>query len=196
VLLVGIGDTAEPQARLDTATRNRLVEHWKAISSASGATCVEVDAEPLTAAPASGLPQVTRVRVPAPVQPKIDVGEQVALREDSVGFVDSSAELRDPAAAKAALAPLAREIRAGGYRVSLVGTTASAGTEQGRLTLSRERAEKVRRLLVDLGVPDHRISTRGVGTHHPQHVDDLDDGGNLVPEKAVKNRAVFISVRR
>jgi OOP family OmpA-OmpF porin len=58
------------------------------------------------------------------------------------------------------------------------------------------RAETVKRLLVDLGVPDQRISTRGVGTHHRQHVDDLDDEGNLVPEAAVKNRAVFVSVRR
>jgi outer membrane protein OmpA-like peptidoglycan-associated protein len=142
------------------------------------------------------LPQVTRVHVPRPAQPRIDVEEPVALREDSVGFVDNSAELRDPAAAKAALEPLAGQIEAGGYRVSLVGTTASAGTEEGRRVLSLERAETVQRLLVGLGVPDQRISTRGVGTHHPQHVDDLDDEGNLIPEAAMKNRAVFVSVRR
>jgi len=197
VLLVGLGDTAKPQTRVDSATRGRLVEQWTAISSAAGATCVEVDSQPLTTSPPADLPEVMRVDVPEPAEPELPDDRQapVPLREDSVGFLDDSAELRDPTAASKSLERLAQHIVAGHYRVSLVGTTATAGTEEGRRTLSLQRANAVRNLLVDLGVPEDRIKTRGVGIHHPLHVDDLDKSGNLIPGAAVKNRAVFLSVR-
>jgi OmpA-OmpF porin, OOP family len=197
VLLVGLGDTAAPQARLDTATRNRLVEQWSAISSAAGADCVEVDTQPLTGVPPSSSPRVSRVRVSKPAQPKLpeDPHGPVALREDSVGFVDNSDELRDPRGARASLKPLARDIVEGRYEVSLVGTTATAGSEAGRQALSLKRAEAVKGLLVDLGVPSRWITTRGVGIHHPAHVDDLDAQGNLIPAAAIRNRAVFVTAR-
>jgi outer membrane protein OmpA-like peptidoglycan-associated protein len=90
---------------------------------------------------------------------------------------------------------LAREITEGKFKVTLTGTTASAGTEEGRRTLSLLRAEAVKELLVDLGVASRAITARGVGINHPRHVDDLDVDGNLIPAAAIKNRAVFVQVR-
>jgi len=194
VVLSGLGDTGRPQKRLDIATRNRLVEQWSAIAKAGGATCVDVDSQPLTEPTAADLPHVTTVAVPKPARPKLDLSRPVALREDSVGFEDNSAELRDAALARRDLEAIAEQIIRGRHHVSLIGTTATAGTEQGRHTLSLKRARTVKRLLVSLGVPAGHISTRGVGIHYPAHVRDLDSHGNLVPEAAVRNRAVFVAV--
>jgi outer membrane protein OmpA-like peptidoglycan-associated protein len=119
----------------------------------------------------------------------------VALREDTVGFEDNSAELRDESSARSTLKQLATDIKTGNHRILLVGTTATAGTAAGRLELSLSRAEAVKRLLVQLGVPAKHIATKGVGTRHPEHVDDLDAKGNLVPALAVRNRAVFVTVQ-
>jgi outer membrane protein OmpA-like peptidoglycan-associated protein len=195
VVLSGLGDTAAPQPRLDLASRSRVVDQWRAIATAAGATCVHVDSQPLTQPSPAGLPRVSTVRVPRPTAPKLHLGGPVALREDTVGFQDDSARLRDEATALADLKPLARQIRDAGHQVLLVGTTASAGTEQGRRRLSEQRAEAVKRLLVDLGVPAGKVRTRGAGTHYAAHVQDLDRHGNLVPRLAVRNRAVFVVVR-
>jgi outer membrane protein OmpA-like peptidoglycan-associated protein len=196
VILMGIGDTARPQARLDIASRNRLVEQWKAIAQAAGATCVHVDTQPLTGPSRTGLPHVSTVRVPKPTIPELDSSRPVPLREDSVGFEDNSDKLRDPALARRVLKKLAAAIIRDQHHVLLVGTTATAGTEQGRRELSLKRAEAVKRLLVSLGVPASRITARGVGTHYPAHVKDIDEQGNLIPERAIQNRAVFLSVTR
>src|SRR4051794_40433567 len=194
VVLSGIGDTSRPQASLDIASRNRLVEQWTAIAKAGGAACVHVDSQPLTNAAPTSLPRVSRVTVPKPTRPKLHLDRAIALREDSVGFQDNSDKLRDPSLARKALQTLATQIREGGHRVSLVGTTATAGNEQGRRQLSLERAEAVKHVLTSLGVPAGDISTRGAGIHYAAHVKDLDREGNVVPEAAIKNRAVFLTV--
>jgi len=148
----------------------------------------------MTDAAPGGLPHVTTVGVPKPVRPKLTLSRPVALREDSVGFRDDSDQLRDAAQARQDLKPIAGQIVRGHHKVSLVGTTATAGTEQGRRTLSLQRAQAVKGLLVSLGVPAAHVSTRGVGTHYPAHVKDLDASGNLIPQAAVQNRAVFLTV--
>lgn len=196
VMLTGLGDTSAPQDRLDAASRNRLVEQWTAVVKAAGAACVEIDSHPLTEAPPAGLPTVAAVPVPRPATISLEPLKPVALREDSVGFEDNSAEFRDESSALSTLEQLADDIKAGNHRILLVGTTATAGTAAGRLELSLSRAEAVKRLLVELGVPAKHIATKGVGTRHPEHVDDLDAKGNLVPALAVRNRAVFVTVKR
>ena len=78
--------------------------------------------------------------------------------------------------------------------MELVGTTATAGTAQGRKQLSQMRADAVKELLVDMGVPAEHITTRGVGINHPDHVPDVTDDGLLLPGPAAQNRAVFVTV--
>lgn len=196
VVLSGIGDTAPPQAPLDAASRSRLVEQWSAIVEAGGATCLHVDPHPMTDGGVAGLPRVSLVTVPRPPRPELNLERPLALREDSVGFEDNSDKLRDPALARDVLKGIADAIIREDHHVSLVGTTATAGTEKGRRELSLRRAEAVKGLLVSLGVPASHITTRGVGTHYPDHVKDLDAQGNLIPEAAIQNRAVFLSVTR
>ena len=193
VFVVGLGDTAAPQVSLDTASRTALVYQWTALLSAAGADCVGVDPQPLTgASPAAALPVPT---VPVPDVAPLEPSTKVVLTADSVQFVSDSAQLRDPEMAKKKLASIAANLVDSGSSVRLTGTTATDGTEAGRLELSRLRAEAVKDTLVELGVPAERITTRGVGTHHRDHVDDLDADGHLIPGKAAQNRTVILTVR-
>jgi OmpA-OmpF porin, OOP family len=91
------------------------------------------------------------------------------------------------------LADYAREIT-NGRRALLTGTTASADTSEYRLRLSQERANAVRDLLVSLGAPADRISTRGLGSDFPGYVPDHDPQGNLNPVLAAQNRQVIIEL--
>ena len=133
--------------------------------------------------------------MPVPDVAPLEPSTKVVLTADSVQFVSDSAQLRDPEMAKKKLASIAANLVDSGSSVRLTGTTATDGTEAGRLELSRLRAEAVKDTLVELGVPAERITTRGVGTHHRDHVDDLDADGHLIPGKAAQNRTVILTVR-
>jgi outer membrane protein OmpA-like peptidoglycan-associated protein len=194
VVLSGIGDTAEPQPDLPVDIQARLVDHWTSIAEAAGANCVYVDPAPATLDSAAGLPAVSVVAVPEPPEPKLIPSEPLRLGEETVAFLSNSDEMIDRDQARSNLLPLADELKASGLRVELVGTTATAGTPEGRQQLSQMRADAVKALLVDMGVPAERIDTRGVGINHPQHVPDLADDGLLLPGPAAQNRAVFVTV--
>ncbi len=193
VFFVGLADVAAPQEPLDLASRNMLIEQWTAIAAAAGSSCVGVDQAPLSGPGPVGAPMVPRVAVPK-VQPLVPASK-VVLDSDTVAFHSDSAQLRDPAFAKQQLAVIAGALDDSGQSVLLTGTTATDGTQAGRLELSRQRAEAVKALLVELGVPSARIATRGVGTDHPEHVDDLDASGRLIPDKAARNRTVILTVK-
>lgn len=115
------------------------------------------------------------------------------LRDGTVGFVPDQAVLKDPAAARAVLADYAKAIK-DGRRALLTGTTASDGTPEYRRQLSEKRAGAVRDLLVGLGAPADRISTRGLGSDFPGYVPDRDAQGNLDPIPAAQNRQVIIEL--
>lgn len=192
VVFAGLGDTAAPQASLDNAYRANVVALWTAIAEAGGA-CVDVDARPLQGRPASGLPAVAAVRVPA--APTVSACGVTVLPDSSrVGFTPDTATFRDPAGAREALAALATAAKAAGTRTVLEGTTATAGDEESRVALSTERAEAVRAELIALGVPADTLTARGVGTASSYHVDDLDGSGRLVPTLAVRNRTVVATL--
>ncbi len=189
VFLVGIGDTSAPQEPLDTASRRQLAEQWVAIVEAAGASCVGVDERPVTGPPPVGAPAVAVVRVPEVTA--LMPAESVVLDGESVAFVSDSAQLRDAEFAKAQLADVARYLQESGESVLLTGTTATDGTPSGRRALSLQRAQTVKAVLVELGVPAEHIRTRGVGTDHPEHIQDLDAQGRLIPAKAARNRTVL-----
>ncbi|MBX2881925.1 MAG: OmpA family protein [Granulosicoccus sp.] len=70
-------------------------------------------------------------------------------------------------------------------RAVIEGHTDSMGDEHYNLTLSRERAMAVRDALVDAGIPNHRISTRGFGEVLPVATNSTSSGRQ-------KNRRVEI----
>ncbi|GAA0895396.1 hypothetical protein GCM10009558_109220 [Virgisporangium aurantiacum] len=128
------------------------------------------------------------VAAPAAFNP---CGQTVLADGGTVGFTPDTANLRDPAAARQTLADLATILKDGRQRVDLIGTTAGAGDG---MALSRDRAAVVKRELVALGVPDNRITTRGVGNKWPSREPDLAPDGSLLPGPAARNRSVIVQL--
>ncbi|MDD7940830.1 OmpA family protein [Actinomycetospora lutea] len=192
VVLAGLGDVAEPQAALSPAQRSSLVGLWTAIAEAGGASCIAVVDEPRGGDAPSDVPSVSLVDVPPP--PTITPGRTTALPDDnSVGFRPDTAEFRDRNAARGVLLPFAQFLQESPTRrLALTGTSARAGTPQGQVDLSTRRADAVKALLVELGAPADRISTRGVGSQFPGYVDDVGPDGRQLPGPASANRTVIV----
>jgi outer membrane protein OmpA-like peptidoglycan-associated protein len=191
VVFTGLGDTAAPQQPLPTPARAVLIDLWTSIVKAAGGTA-EIKQAPLPSTRTlDGLPPVTTV--PVAVRSIGPLPSVSVLRDGTVGFLPDQAVFRDDAQARAVLTDFASAIR-NGKKARLTGTTASAGPEDGRLTLSRDRANAVREMLISLGAPADRISARGLGSNFPGYVPDRDAQGNLDPVLAARNRQVIIEL--
>ena len=192
VVLVGLGNTAEPQAALDPSLRTRVTALWQSVVSAAGASCVEIiDTAASRTSVVTDIP-VTPVTLPT-VPPFQPCGETVLRDGDMVGFLPDQAVFRDPAAARATLQDLATIVINGRQLVELIGTTAMAGpSEEGRIHLSLQRADAVKGVLVELGVPADRITTTGAGATWPNRVPDIAPDGSLIPTAAAQNRSVIV----
>ncbi|GGM89276.1 hypothetical protein GCM10011609_27660 [Lentzea pudingi] len=194
VLLVGLGGTAEPQAALDENLRGKVVDLWRAVVTASGASCAgDVQVASRRDAFETTVP-VAQVKLPEPPPPFKECGTTVLSDSGAVGFVPDQAELRDPAAAERTVRDLATPVANGNEKFTLIGNTATVGPEAGLKDLSKRRAEKVKELLTRLGIAPDRITTRGDGATGPHHVTDLGPGGVLLPGPAAQNRSVVVEL--
>ena len=165
---------------------------WQTIVSSADASCVEIlDTAASRTSVTTDVP-VTAVAVPT-VPPFQPCGETVLRDGDTVGFLPDQAVFREPAAARKTLQDLATLVINGRQLVELIGTTAKAGpAESYRIELSNRRAEAVKGVLVELGVPADRITTRGVGATWPGRVNDIAPDGSLIPTAAALNRSVIV----
>jgi OmpA-OmpF porin, OOP family len=193
VMLVGIGEVARPQQELGPRKKH-LVELWTKIAEASGAACVASIEVTRSDDPLTGdVKPVKLVPIPPPAvyephKPFVlpDAGE--------VGFQEGKAEFRDIEAARRVLQPIAAQLKVEPtYHLQLTGTTARWGPRDDQLRLAKERAETVKRELVELGAAPSQIETRGVGSYFPQYVPDIGPSGVQLPGPAQQNRTVRIA---
>jgi OOP family OmpA-OmpF porin len=195
-----LGYTAAPQQPLSGTERDNVVATWEATLVSLGAGEVLIASQPR---PSIG-PETRFTTLRAPVAelssfepPTTAEPTTVVFREDQVRFLPDSTQLADPRAASKALVNVVAWLRADpSNTVTVTGTTSSAGTEAGRLRVSRQRAATVAALLVAGGEGDvarRQIETRGVGTHFPEYVDDRLPDGGLDPLVAPANRTVRIT---
>jgi hypothetical protein len=187
--LSGIGATHAPQPEITADDRDKLGTMWATVLRSGGAT---VDLDPSTlpdSKPADGLPPVTPITL-HPTAPTRGTVTCVKFREDQIGFLPDSAEVRDPAAALAALTPIAKVLASQGLTATVVGTTAVP--ENSPYPLSLARATKVVSLLGDLHVPKTSLTPIGVGIHFSGFVPDTNADGQLIETLAVQNRLVII----
>jgi outer membrane protein OmpA-like peptidoglycan-associated protein len=195
VVLVGIGNTVEPQTALDTRTHNNLVAIWRAIAKHAGAACVAVYDQTGGNHPrANDLPAVSTVTIPPVPPPPPPCGQTVLYNSGAVGFRKNIADFIDPAAAHEAIGKIADVMRQGRQRAKLIGTTATDNTVEFRHRLGKQRAEAVKRELVGFGISADRIETVGVGTDWPGHIPDIGPDGHLLPGPAQKNRSVVVEL--
>lgn len=192
IKLVGTGYSALPQQPLNAAQRANVDEILTASLSAAGASVTVVPVPRTGEGPDTSYVTAT---VTLPEDQTYELGGTQALVFDDtspVGFQPDSTELRDPEAARATLTALADWLAADPTRTALItGTSASVGPPEGQVAISKERAEAVKTLLVELGVNADQITTVGAGyTASPP--DRLPDG-TLDPAAAALNRSVRVT---
>lgn len=203
VIWTGLGDTAAPQKPLSSKNLEILKNIWEKVLTMSGAK-VEFTSDLPTGSTGTSttLPTVTAIEVLQPVSAVIENGyrqeDTVVLDQETLNFKPDSDELlSDMDTLKQVLSPIADSIKKENYPILLCGTTASTGTQESALELSKQRCEAVKQILLSLGVQERQIQTLGLGyKDHPFHVDDLNQDGSLNEELAKSNRSVIILPRK
>jgi outer membrane protein OmpA-like peptidoglycan-associated protein len=195
VVFAGLGDTASPQHSLSIAQQNNVIAIWTAVAYAGGATSVVIDSAPRVGISApQHVPPV--LLVPVPAEPVWNSGDHSFIFSDSgsVGFEPNTTVFRDPAAALAALRPLAQYLVANpSARIELTGTTAHWGTLASCRVLARRRANTVENVLLNLDAQPDQIRTRGLGWLFPGYENDQGPNGTLLPGPAEHNRSVIVT---
>lgn len=165
VILAGIGYTAEPQPALAEPQRAHLIELWQRIVTAAGAAEVVVVSTPNTNPAQSGLPDVSEVPVPPPGKLTVACDHAIPLQDDGdVGFRPGTVDFRDGDRALAALNQIADWLAQNPIATARVeGSIAHHGVDEGDSGLSRDRAVKVRDVLVELGAGSGQVTAMGTG---------------------------------
>lgn len=183
----GLGKTDSPQPSLTNLNIQNLQYIWGEILKRSG---IDPKCEIFVETSASD-----SIVSKQPVTPIINSSDSIEentskLTEEVLGFEPNSSNLRSEAQADKILFPYANKlINYPDTNILLVGTTSS--WNGGSISLSEERAEKVRQKLVEAGVSKDRISIIGLGYNLDFCQNDAPNG-DFVEAIAKENRAVFI----
>jgi len=194
VVLVNVGNTADPQPVLAQNIRTQLVDLWTDVARQGGAACVDSLQMGFASTSVSTDVAVSVVRPPAP--PEFSSCGTTVLGDDgSVGFIVGTSTFRDPQAARTALTRLADLLAGGNQLATLTGSTSSEGSASVNQTLSVQRAQAVANVLEDLGVAASRITVIGDGSDAPGDIPDMTAQGVLIPSAAEHNRSVTVTLR-
>lgn len=186
VLWMGLGDTAGQQEACPAAVRDTLKKVWETVLT--GAKSVTFSSAVPGNEPERDLPSVSVIKFP-----EDKVFEPVVFDNKTLMFQADSTELADISAAKAVLLPMANELKDNRIQISIFGTTASVGSNTSCIAFSEARAQTVKDILVDMGLPEDQIAyVKGLGYENIFHTDDLLPDGTLDPLKAERNRSVIV----
>jgi outer membrane protein OmpA-like peptidoglycan-associated protein len=199
VIVVGLGATMSPQEALDEGRKKQLEDLWRTILIRSGAKgkTVHFDSAVIAAEPSTSRFKVSVVPVkrPEPSGPKPQPCNEQVIPETVVQFKPDVAEFHAPEQARRAAERVAEAFKNCPGRLTVTGTTSSWGTEAGRKRVSTDRAVAFRGLLADvLDVSPASIIAVGVGMHFSHFVNDRSRAGELIPELAIRNRTVRVTV--
>lgn len=190
LVFVGLGDTAAPQPGLDDRLRRNLRAIWNAVGDAGGACIDDADAGNRQIS-VEGVPAVGTVPLPQPLSPPTQCGDTVLGEQNDVGFLPGTTDFRNEGVARTEIGRIVDQARDGNQRIELIGTTARAGTREGEIRLSQQRAGRVRDIMVEQGITADRITVTGVGSYSDEFY--IPDGGpdSLDPAIAAQNRRVI-----
>lgn len=194
-----LGETLDPQHALSENKKKILKELWENVFCAAGLTSDQImfndtpsinDGENATNLPP--IKVITTVETDNAIQSQSqDVN--LSFSEKTISFTPNTAKFSDIDSAKEALQPLVDILSENPVDIVAVGQTATVGEAESSLTLSKSRAEAVASLLKSMGV-QQIVAAIGCGysSSNPLHVKDIDENGNLLEEKAARNRIVSI----
>ena len=185
VIVIGAGDVHNQT--LTAKDRQKLLAIWQLILQRAGAESITFSSE-LPADAVAELPYISLVNT----DPAAYLSGPVTLDSQAVSFLPDQAVFLDPAAAKAALEPIAQLLlEHPELRILMVGCTAS-GSEYTKV-LSQQRADACAALLTDgYGVSASQIVTLGLGSENPWHVDDLNPDGSFNENAALNRKTVVM----
>lgn len=124
---------------------------------------------------------------------KPDLSSIIEIPTDELFFIPDSAEFRSEEEAQKVLLPYARNLlNYPEMQILLVGTTADPSRNGGDVSLSGDRANAVKKCLVDLGIPEGQISVLGWGSKEPLYNEDEWDNNQFIESIAKTNRRVII----
>jgi outer membrane protein OmpA-like peptidoglycan-associated protein len=191
VLWLGCGtSTVSPQESLSEAQKANLRQIWSQTLTAGGATSVTFDDGENTGVANEGLPAVSTVSVE---DRSLDLVSTTILSDTQISFQGDSAAFTDPTAAQSAVTAVAQELlNKPSQSVYVVGMTAGGRDEAFSKSLSQDRAQAVKDLLVACGVDESRLTALGLGASGPWYTYDLDENGKQISKISQTNRAVVI----
>ncbi|MGX5717978.1 OmpA family protein [Arthrobacter sp. MAHUQ-56] len=195
----GLGDHHGAQPALTGSQRQNYQDIYTSALTEAGATAVfhPGPASAVTKTRAAGSHTVRPVPAAEQgvVDPKAAGGTRVYSNASSLGFTPDSTTFRNPAAAATTGKELAAWLTENpGGRITVTGTTASAGTPETRATLSTARAQAVCDQAITAGADPSRCTATGAGNTFPGFVPDVLPDGNLDPAAAETNRTVIITL--
>ena len=155
----GLGDVAGSQGTLSAQQVQWLKSFWQAFFDRTGAANVTLHSDIVSgdALTVNGHTVTPLAVAGAPTFIKVST-EQVAFQPDSTTFLDE-------AAARAALNGLAEQLKGTSAHYIVAGSTAQVdnASREGAQALSLARAQAVRDVLVEAGVPADRFTCLGLG---------------------------------
>ena len=196
VVWQGAGETKAPQMKLYENNRRNVIKIWTRVLEACGAEVNEDtfdDRSSSEVTDSSKYPVVTTVVAASPgdamdVDGITDFSELCKFKPGSPELITGEADV---------LKQLGKYISYmeshPDYRLLIVGTTASADTDEVLASLSKARCETIRTLLVKNGADPARIETAGLGYEPTRFcINDTDESGKFVEELGKKNRRVLL----
>lgn len=180
-----LGDVAAPQETLTSAQKDKLQKIYGSLVETGGGTFVynEIMANPVNES--VEYPAVTPVDLPddTPIAFEADeldteddkaFEEPQVLSESQVEFIGDQANYLYPDKAIENIRPIAEYLlKHDDVNIVLIGSTAGDSTNASTLKLSQERADAVKKTLIDLGVSTDRITTVGMGASDPWHIPNV-----------------------
>lgn len=209
VVMYCCGDTAgDDQSKLSFEEQNKLKDFYQLLFLGMGAKSVTFMedlpgdacydfAQPVSAMETEGnvselMSQVTEAESEEDVNEVFAEGEILSFDEKSIEFIPESTQLKDPGAAREALAYVIAYMRDHpAFELLICGTTTSAGEELSCMEFSRERAKTIQALLIsEPGIDASRISILGCGYSSMLYIPDRNTDGKLDETVAPLNRSV------
>ena len=198
VIWMGLGDVSGSQQPLTPFTLETLKDLWSQVLNEAGVESVTFASDLPGKPAAQGLPYVSPVEIMQDASIEVideifDLEQPIVLDEKKILFLPDSAVFADADAARECLQPIAEQMAAHPeLKVVLAGTTATVGSNEGCKALSKQRAEAVKELLVELGASEDSFETvLGLGYDHEYHIPDIGPDGAL-NENAPANRSVIV----
>lgn len=197
VFWLGMGDCSDPQNTPSQLVVDKISDIWRAVLEAGGAS-VEFSSEvSLAKISDDTLPTVTPVVFPYEIPVEFPVDESIDLKDRTIllnnttlSFQPNSSEFSNKDESFELINDFAPKILKGNQVVTIFGGVAGDNNSAFAIKLSQARADKVKELLLECGVPDENIKAIGKGCNDAWHI--YGGNTNLDDEIAAQNRHIVL----